>query len=134
MDVVKIGWRDNEAYDDWDDIASTLYKNIVERSIRYAVGVSANTKLPPYDTQISSYADCSYVSVEHEDFECHNLAFVRFSTRNRPFDSVACAAIDNARLTDPKYLFLPLHECEFRLLVRDEVGEHHSIVDVNVEL
>lgn len=134
MDIVKIGWKDNEAYDDWDDIASTLYKNVVEKSIQHADQTSADTKLPPYDLPIPSYEDYSYISVKRKISEGQNLVFVGFSTRRQPFDSVKCVSVDSNHIANSEILFLSVNECEFGLVLRNKTGEQHSITDINVEI
>ena len=60
----RIPWRDGEAYDDWDGIASALYTNIVVRGIDDSLGTPFGAGMPRYDTQYDSYAGFRYIVLE----------------------------------------------------------------------
>lgn len=81
-DGVGISWRDGEAYDDWDEIATCLYERVVANSIKQAchsMGLST-INLAEYDMSLSSYSNRAYIRLEGLGIPEDAIAvFVRFS-------------------------------------------------------
>jgi len=96
MEQARIPWRGSEAYDDWDEIAGILYKNIVARSLQWAIGADTALEdlLPPYNIIVSSYSKRNIMQVLAPDFAESPAAFIGFSTAAEPFDVVDCLRID----------------------------------------
>ena len=131
VDAVKIGWRDHEAYDDWDEISSSLYRNMVEKSILHSIECRQDLKVPPYDLLIPSY--CGYLHIAVIFPQYSNLAFIGFSTQNDPFDSVKCVSIRDGQVIHDEILYLPLKECEFAA-VYESASIAMSITDITLEI
>lgn len=107
MEKAKIGWRDNEAYDDWDEIAKVLYEKIIVRSIQFSLGVDNSVDLPSYGIRYDSYKGRSFIICETEqsaiDENFFNI-FLGFSTETNFFDQVNVAESkpDNLNLNKVK--------------------------------
>ena len=56
VEQAKISWREGEAYDDWDGIASSLFENIVVNSLEFAQEISFDLRMPKYDLLYPSTA------------------------------------------------------------------------------
>ena len=134
MDTMKIGWRDADAYDDWDEIASVLYRNIVEKSIQHSTVTIVDTRLAPYDLLIPSYLEQDYISVIHKGSEKLNLAFIGYSTRKKPFDVVKCVAVDSDYTASEEILYLPVNECEFELVAHNNGHNLRRITRLTIQL
>ena len=62
-----IAWREGEAYDDWDDLASTLYEVFVVRPISTAADASSGAlPLAPYDLRLPTYEQHSALIMRWE--------------------------------------------------------------------
>lgn len=126
MDQARIPWQDGYAYDDWDDIASALFRNIVERSLQHAREVAALTQLPAYGMLLPSYRDCPSIirCTTAEQPPGLGLVFVSLSTQKEPFDTVTCARTDSEHGQDG-VLSVPFAQCDFTYVsawhVEDEV-------------
>jgi hypothetical protein len=103
MDRARIPWRDETSYDDWDAIATTLYEQIVVRSIRYSLPEGKLLEMAPYDIARTDYSAVSFVRVLTDDETI--LAFCGFRTRTKPFDTVACKTLDDlGRVTSETFV------------------------------
>ena len=123
MDMAHIAWQAGDAYDDWDEIAQTLYRNIVCRSLADALDAEAKLDnfLPRYNTIYDSYANLSLLEVMLPNDE-RKAVFVGFSTNGQPFDTVDFLRLDNdnhttkecehAKLTDVRIGFRDLSDPE----------------------
>ena len=87
--VVKAGvlWEDGENYDDWDDVATALYRGIVANSIACAVEGDGYFGLSPYALKMLTY-------------EKHSILFARDSVRVR-FSCASSLKATLSRSTQP---------------------------------
>ena len=131
MDAIKIGWKDDEAYDDWDDIASSLYRNMVMNSIRHSSECRYDLELAPYDLLVSSYKRM-YITVIYKQFD--KLAFIGFSSKSEAFDSVKCVPIQAGKVNNAieEILYFPVSECQFELVLEDD--NEVKISEITVEI
>lgn len=111
---VHMSWRDDEAYDDWDAIATALYDSIVGQSILHSIDAKEMLPLAPYDLEVKSYKERSYIRVSKENPE---LVFVRFETKDNPFDTVGVAAIQQSGMV-MDYKQISLQNVEFEAVIR----------------
>jgi hypothetical protein len=89
MDQLRIGWRDLEAYDDWDEIAQILYKNTVLRSIQFRRDVEQGFPAAEYGMVHTCYDHYSFLEIGDQLGQiATRRVFVAFSTREQPFDQV----------------------------------------------
>jgi hypothetical protein len=93
----RIPWREGEAYDDWDAIASVIYENLVMRSLQHSqVGLRAQ-KFAPYDTVLASYDALGFIAVRAPGIPTGDVAaFVGFAGLSESFP-----AIKHVRLSQP---------------------------------
>lgn len=92
VEKAKIQWKDEAAYDDWDNIAEALFENIVCSSLNGAV--LASYPIAKYGLQYDDYADIEYILVKNPKHLNEKLVFVGFTTKETPFDSILVAQID----------------------------------------
>ena len=95
VEKVRIEWRDHSAYDDWDEIAQTLYDKIVVSSLLWALPEEERERcqLPDYNMTYSSYAGKTVITVNH-DSTTARLVFHSFATEKDPFDKVRVCRVD----------------------------------------
>jgi hypothetical protein len=110
MEMVKIGWRDEDAYDDWDEICAILYKSIVANSI--ADELNGSAPLISFGVRCESYSKNSFIGISTRN--AGYSAFVKFKTGTEPFDLVDVAILDEA-LGVIRYDTIPSQSTEFNL-------------------
>lgn len=94
VERVRIEWRDGAAYDDWDEIAQTLYEKIVVASLRWSMPEEEreHCELPEYNTSYATYAGKTVIIVSGSRDE--RLVFHSFATETDPFDKVRACKVD----------------------------------------
>jgi hypothetical protein len=136
MDRAKIGWRDEAAYDDWDEIAQSLYKNMILRSVQFSLESEEGLITPDYGTALPSYEDMSFVEVVAKKSQSDGyLVFIGFSTLVHPFDQVRCQPVSgfDLRVTgDPFCMQLKEAQFEFIICKRNRGRERLSDIMVRV--
>src|ERR1700754_5073986 len=88
VERVRIEWRDGSAYDDWDEIAQTLYEKIIVSSLQWSIPEAdrEHCELPDYNTAYASYAGKTVITISRASDE--RLVFHSFATEKHPFDRV----------------------------------------------
>ena len=138
MERAKIAWREPDAYDDWDDIAQALYKNIVVRSIEYSLTLNERERMvsPEYGILYPRYNDMSFIElVLGQPREDQYNVFLDFATTDRPFDTARYVTVpgqDLKRTEEPREAAVEL--AKFALVQQDEDGRHKRISSISVEL
>ncbi len=127
-ETLGIPWKDGDAYDDWDNISSALFKSMVARSIQYAKECPDNTPLAPYDILIPSYKGSAYFSVSN--ISNNKNAFVKFSTSENPFDTVMLACLEDAKFKKNEMIYIPAENCIFDLVLSN--GEVIDNLNISV--
>jgi len=97
MAEAHIHLEEGKAYDDWDEVAQSLYKNVVVRSIQWSEGLDLQLSMPAYDMLYPDYSQFAYVAVQ-EGRKTHGskLAFHSFIPDvHRRFDMLRCVAVAN---------------------------------------
>jgi len=92
LEKAKIKWKEDEAYDDWDNIAEALYKNIVCSSL--TVEASRDYKIAKYDFNYDDYSSINFIEVIDKDNSKKRFAFVAFQSNFSPLDSVKVAELN----------------------------------------
>src|SRR5437867_12662524 len=64
MEEAHIHLEEGKAYDDWDELAQTLYKNVVVRSVQWSEGLDLQLRMPAYDMLYAHYLQFAYVGVQ----------------------------------------------------------------------
>lgn len=58
----QLGWKDEDAYDPWDSVATTLYDSIVKSAVDFGEYAPQIFPLIKYDAWVSSYSGHSYIT------------------------------------------------------------------------
>lgn len=136
MDRAKIGWRDEEAYDDWDEIAESLYKNIVLRSILFSSACQDCLATPKYGMAYPAYGDKSFIEVirrNSPETECQ--VFIGFSSFDNPFDQVRYQALSRPEChAIGEIICMPLGEAQFIFSVKKKGGIRETVSNFVVEI
>src|SRR5690606_20593651 len=65
LEKAKIKWKEDEAYDDWDNIAESLYANIVCSSL---IGeVATEYQITKYNFNYDNYSSVNFIEVRNKD-------------------------------------------------------------------
>lgn len=137
VERAKMGWRDAEAYDDWDDICQSLYKNIVIRSLEYSLGSGEplSIPVPDYGTVYPTYARKNFFRVLSDVLSSNvRAAFVGFSTVHDPLDHVAYVALSDDFAAADDVERIPIEGVGFEFLRRKSLGRRDSVTSIVVEL
>ena len=92
LEKAKIKWKEGEAYDDWDNIAESLYKNIVCSSLTGEV--ASEYEIAKYNFNYDDYVSINFIEVKSKDNSEKKFAFVAFQSNSSPMDSVKVAELD----------------------------------------
>jgi hypothetical protein len=135
MDRANIGWRDEEAYDDWDEVAQSLYKNMVIRSVLFSIEDDGLT-MAEYDMVYTSYEDKSFIEVVgNTPQENEYLSFVGFSTLEHPFDQVRYQLVSGPDLRAAgSPACMQVKGVSFRFIVNKGGRKRERLSDILVQL
>ena len=118
----RISWREDDAYDDWDDLASRIYDVLVGRPI--AADMSGGLEalhLAPYDIRLSSYIEHSAIVARASDHSV--LVFNRLLAGDGEFSAAeALSARVDGRLLEVEPTVLPIDSVSWLLLRRRRDG------------
>jgi len=87
---VGIPWRRPEAYDEWDQVASALFVNLVCVPLRWSLPVEEQDefRIPPYDLIVEWPPNQWLIEVVHGELPRGRWMFHAFGSRGSPFDLV----------------------------------------------
>ena len=130
IEKAKINWKEGDYYDDWDNIVSVLYYNIVCSSLYGEV--ADEYILSKYAFEYSNYLGMDFILVRKKDFDDNKLAFVSFQSINSPLDSIKVAILDDSYKT-VDYIKLKLDDLEFSF-VKNTSSTKEILTDIEVIL
>jgi len=130
IEKAKIEWKEGESYDDWDNIASSLYNNIVCSSLMGEV--LDEYSIAEYSFVYENYSDIDFILVMSNNYKNNILAFVSFQSIVSPFDCVEVAMLDNS-LEIVEHLTLKLDNLEFAFMKKNN-ATRAIISDIEVLL
>lgn len=125
VEHVGIPWKRPDSYDEWDAIASTLFKSLVVEVLRWSLpGCSGDTfRVPLYDQLAPDYSDTSTVEVLHPELPSGRWLFHAFGTSNVPLDVVEIRPLlEDGRVLHEKLATCPVEDSQFRLRLLLEEG------------
>jgi len=91
VERLAIPWTDGDAYDDWDQIASTLYEQLVVNTCRSAIEVGDMVDFARYDMIHPSYEPLAHFVVASQLTSDVLGVFVGFAGIDREFTRVKYA-------------------------------------------
>jgi len=128
-----ISWREGEAYDDWDDLATRVYEILVGRPIAAdASGGSGVLPLAPYDMRLQRFAENSSLVVPRVGGTA--LFFNKLLPGEGDFAAAeALPAMLDGRLLDSKPEALPMATTSWMLLRRRSDGPSDLVERIALE-
>ncbi len=130
LEKARIGWKEEEAYDDWDNIVNALYENIVCSSLFGEV--SSEYDIAKYDFTLDSYANVNFILVKTRTDDGSDLAFVSFLNITTPMDMLKVAVLGSDGLV-LEYRVIEYDEVEF-VFVRRINGGIELVTEIDVLL
>lgn len=82
LDKSKIPYKEGEAYDEWDAIASVLFETMVVNSIRYSESFENDRPFAKYDFQYENYRGLNFILCEDSTGQNEISVFVSFSVED----------------------------------------------------
>lgn len=113
FEKVELPWKEPDAYDQWDDVATALYNGLVATTVNFVLEGRGELRLPRYNWQEPTYANLSFIG-EAERGE--RTPLVCLQTSSEPFDMCAFANLSEAggimslterRFDDVKFVLCP---------------------------
>lgn len=130
LEKAKIKWTNEEAYDDWDNIAESLYQNIVCSSLNGEV--TSEYQIAKYNFNYDDYSSISFIRVRHKNNPEKKFAFVSFQSNLSPMDRVKVAELDKLnKVVD--YTKLKLDSLDF-VFVKNLKGKKEVIDSIEIVL
>jgi hypothetical protein len=130
IEKAKIKWKEGEAYDDWDNIAESIYQNIVCSSLKG--DVTSRYPIAKYNFHYENYSAIDFIQVKSECYSHKILAFVAFQSHSSPLDTLKVAEINTSDIV-LGYLYLKHDELEF-VFVKNTGGKKEIIDKIEVML
>jgi hypothetical protein len=93
-EAVGIPWRREDAYDEWDGIATQLYESLVESRLCWALTESDREQfhLPPYDLLLTKYETTAVIEVTVPSVTSRRV-FHALGSSKEPFDICECRLV-----------------------------------------
>jgi hypothetical protein len=127
LEKARINWKEGEAYDEFDNIAESLYKNIVCSSL---FGETLDEyPIANYDLIYKDYSELNFVRVLSNVHKDKLLAFISLQSVNNTFDSVKTVSLDSA-FHPVEYLVLDLANVDFSYYDNLQSGSTLKNLDV----
>jgi hypothetical protein len=136
LERANIPWREPYSYDEWDEIADVLFRNIVVRSIQYSMNQEKkHFEIPRYDYVYDDYSGKCFIAVLPQEHSSNShLLFHSFSTQLDALDTIRCRRVDHdVRLSVQELEFVPVKGTKFAFANRGRDGGLELIFDLDVE-
>ncbi|MGC9341261.1 MAG: hypothetical protein ACP5E3_01025 [Bacteroidales bacterium] len=130
LEKANIAWKDGESYDDWDNIASSLFENIVCATL---TGDVVNIRMiPRYDYEYESYQARDYIVVKSKKYNDKNFAFVSLKNESYKLDKVKVAELDE-NLNSIRFIEIPFENVKFGFVIQGK-NDSNIIYEVEIEV
>lgn len=119
-----VTWRQEDAYDVWDEIAASVFRGLVQEPLRWEMPESERERfeLPPYDLLLEQYTTPTSLELEINDRAGRRI-FNALRTQREPFDLCECRVVDEVGVpTSAELEWHPLESVRFLLRHRMEDG------------
>ena len=118
LEKVGIAWQRPDAYDEWDDIARTLFERLVVDVLRWdqPETLRQRFRLPSYDLLLQTYSGLAALEVVHPSLPQGRWQFHAFGTVAEPLDVIEVLQIDeDGRLRSNELTKCPMEGSAFYL-------------------
>jgi hypothetical protein len=129
VERLAIPWADGDAYDDWDNIASTLYDQLVVNTSQNAIEVDETVTFAKYDMVYPAYQGLAHFEVVSKQTNEMLGVFVGFAGIDRNFTSakyVVRGAKDVVDTTTTRSV--TFSECTMRLRLPGAENKHVEVL------
>lgn len=134
---INLPWKECEAYDQWDNVASVLFNNFVKFPISWALikREESNLMIPNYDTLYENYTDFSFITyLSGYNTKVTYPVFHSFVTRKALFDTVRFIKFDNnGKNTHGMFLEVPFMDTEFAFCYQDTNGKLDIYTEISIK-
>lgn len=127
LDKAMIKWKDEDSYDDWENISQSLYSNIVCSSLLGDVIIESS--IAKYNFLYNNYSSIDFLLVKSDKYFGKKFAFISFQSDLSPFDSVKLAELDEfdnvigyLTIKDERLKFLYVKYNNGEKVIMDEVN------------
>jgi hypothetical protein len=128
----QVPWREPDAYDDWDELAESLYGVFVEHPTRLPESALEPWPLASYDYHVDSYAEFSWIEVTGPDVPASH-AFVGFRTSSEPFDTLCLVQVDPESGASGQNIDVPWRDHGFVLRRRFVDSAAEVVTEIRVD-
>jgi hypothetical protein len=137
FEQLRTPWREPEAYDEWDDVASALFNGLVKSSMIHGVPIEETDgiAIADYDLLLDDYSRVSFFSLKHLDNQKGALClFHSFATALRPLDTIRYRRVgSDGRVLDPRIETCSIEDALFAFQYRTSSGTLRAINILQVE-
>jgi hypothetical protein len=128
----QVTWRYPDAYDDWDELAESLYGVFVGHPAGRPPNTPESYPLAPYDYYIRSYAEFSWIEFDSPDAG-DSAAFVGLRSDAEPFDTLYLVQVDPESGKPGDSIEVPWRDHGFALRRRFVDGTSERVTEVRVD-
>jgi len=122
MERAHLPWQEEEAYDEWDRIAASLFEGIVVSTLQWGVdpGVFTELEVCAYDVVYPDYGKLSFMECLSDLPEPdEHLLFHKFVTDEVPFDMIRCYQVNGCgHKLAPEPKIRPVADTRFAFCLR----------------
>lgn len=130
LEKAKIKWKEGEAYDDWDNIAESLYRNVVCSSLTGEI--ASDYSIAKYNFEYEDYSLIDFIQVRSKNYPDKCFAFVSFQSNSFPLDCVNVVELNEADKVLGN-MNLKINDLEFNF-VKNKKGKKEIINEIKVKL
>lgn len=135
VEKVGIPWRRPDAYDEWDGIASALFKSLVFEVLRWSVRGPRKEefRMPEYDLLLEGYAGLSILEVSHPALPSGRYLFHSFGTEETPFDVLELRRIsDTGTPYEQELTLCSVEGCTFQLQLAQWLNGGETLEEIDI--
>lgn len=123
LEKMQIEWREGVAYDEWDNIAESIYQAFIVSSVKHSTNFTEETIMPKYATFYEEVQGLSYMAIVSKKEKYENCIFYAFETIKEIFDAVSFFTVDDLGNVNNKKHILPIMEVYFVIVKMDNAGK-----------
>jgi len=130
----RIPWTLASAYDDWDELVSTLYATFVTNNLRNNEGIDAQLAIASYDMQRDDWSDVSFIATIAAPGQGGYQAFEALDDDAAAFSRAMLCPLDDSYRRRGDSFSVPLDGLEFVFIELGADGSRREHRDLRVIL